>query len=299
MFDSIANDIKRTFQHGNTLSRLIIVNIAVFIFILLLKIILQSIGGGDPVLYHKVIRFFEISNNFWYNLTHPWAIVTHMFMHEGLLHLVFNLLWLYWFGRILGDLAGDKHILPLYILGGVSGGLLFIILGGFLYVSAYALGASAAVTAIGVAAAMIAPDYNIRLILIGDVKLKFVVAALLVLDLISIANNVNTGGHLAHLGGAMMGWFYIFSLKQGRDFSAYFSWKINLTSNEAERRKTKAKKESSPFQKVFRSGSSKGSHKTDSDHESTLNAILDKINEQGYDSLSDEEKDFLYKASRK
>ena len=172
MFKSILDDVKRQFSYGNMVTRLIIINVAVFIFINILWIILYHGNAGVvPKFYTDFIHFFAISSSFWQIITHPWSIITNMFMHEGFWHILWNMLFLYWFGRIVGDLIGDqRHILPLYILGGIAGVVAFVGSANLLEYSYggggpyYALGASAGVMAIVVGSGFLAPEYNIRLL---------------------------------------------------------------------------------------------------------------------------------------
>ncbi len=212
MVDSILNDVKKEFSHGNMITRIIIVNVALFMLLNLVKLLLYFASGGVlPEAYDTFRNFFLISSDWQHTLTHPWSLITSMFMHEGVFHILFNMLFLYWFGKIVGDLIGDEKILPIYLLGGLAGMVAYFLsanimpfgeLGG-----RYALGASAAVMAIVVASGMIAPNYIMHLLFLGAVKLKYIVTALVFIDMISLANNVNTGGHFAHLGGALFGLF--------------------------------------------------------------------------------------------
>lgn len=169
-----------------------------------------------------------------------------------------------------------------------------------------ALGASAAIMSVVVAAGTIAPDYHFRLLFIGDVKLKFIVLALLLIDLISITANTNTGGHFAHLGGAILGWVFVRLLQEGHDLSLPFNRMAEyiqylFSSNKASHRrnnplkvihKRNRPKEKSSKERDVQKGNSL-------DYQSQLDNILDKIKQKGYDSLSDEEKEFLFQASKK
>ena len=312
MLDSIWQDVKREFGSGNMITRLIIINIAVFVLVNLIKIFVGGASGFQEAAdISPVLKFLALSSDGWYNLTHPWVIFTSMFLHEGFWHILWNMLFLYWFGRIVGDLIGDHHILPLYLLGGLVGGLAFFLTANLLPYGEYtrfALGASGAVMAIVVASAVTAPDYNLHLLFVGSVRLKYVVAILVFLDLIGLANMVNTGGHFAHIGGALFGWFYIVRLRAGQDFSIPVNNFMNALSNYFK-----------SFGGKSKSSASKGKHKVvykkmsfrrggrahsitdteDLSHQEKLDAILDKINKTGYDSLTEEEKDFLYNASKK
>ncbi len=308
MFQSMWEDIKREFSYGNTVTRLIIVNIAFFVGINALKIILNLANGLEPSeLYITIQRGLMISTDWWHNLTKPWVIFTHMFMHIGFFHILWNMLLLYWFGRIVGDFLGNQRVLPLYLLAGLAGALAFFALYNLfpgLKVAGpqYALGASAAVMGIIVAAAVTSPDYVMYLLFIGGVKLKYIAAVLIFLDLLGVADNINTGGHFAHLGGAVMGWLFVTQLRSGNDLAIptnniidrIFSFfrgvggvgKRRSESDTRSKRKTRRKKSGS---NVSAASASK---------QARVDQILDKIKDSGYDSLSDEEKEFLFKASK-
>lgn len=319
MLSSIWDDVKQQFSYGNMIIRLIIVNVSIFLIINLLKVFMHH-GGAPNNWYDRILGWFKISSDPIEVLTHPWSIFTHMFMHEGFWHLLWNMLFLYWFGRILGDLLGDKRILPIYVLGGLAGALAFFLSVNLLDygggVPHTALGASAGIMAIVVAAGMIAPDYSLRLILLGDVRLKYIVVTVIILDLIGTAGNINTGGHFAHLGGALMGYIFISQLQTGRDLSEplnnFFDKVGNLFRKVSEpslRPKRKGPKMVHRNEDKIKSRQQQGKagHRSDRDrsnsidgsHQDKLDAILDKIKKEGYDSLSAAEKEFLFNASKK
>ena len=224
MLQSILEDVRREFRMGNMVTRLVIVNIVGFLTINLIRLVLWLGNAGvvHPV-YYQIRKYLTLSSEPWFDLTHPWVLITSIFLHEGFWHLLWNMLFLFWFGRIVGDLIGNHRVMPLYLLGGIFAGLIFILSAQFLpfgnHGEVYALGASGAVMALVVAAGMIAPDYGIHLIIIGEVRLKYIVAVLVVLDLISLANDSNTGGHFAHLGGAFFGYLFIVLIREGIDLS--------------------------------------------------------------------------------
>ncbi len=306
MFKSIASDINREFRHGNMVTRLILINIAVFIFVNILWIIFNSINAGEPSpTYRAILHGLSISSDWWHNITHPWTPITSMFLHEGFWHILWNMLYLYWFGRIIGDFIGDNKIFPLYLLGGLAGGLAFFTVSNLLPMftadTYFAMGASGAVMAIVMASGVLAPDYQLRLLLIGSVKLKYVVAFILLMDLFFIANNVNTGGHFAHLGGAAFGWYFIHSLRQGSDLSKpinqitdrFLDWLYNR------KREKRPKFQTVRGGKVAtHQGRSPSKPQRSADLQAQVDQILDKIRESGYDSLTEEEKEILFQASK-
>lgn len=309
MFSSIWSDIKREFSYGNMITRIIIVNVVVYIAVNLMWMIMKHTNGGDePALYHDILHFFCMSSDWMYVLTHPWVILTNMFLHEGFRHILFNMLFLYWFGRIFGDLLGNQRVLPLYLLGGIAGAVIFFISANLMPYGAggarFALGASGAVMAIIVASGVIAPDYNFRLLFIGDVKLKYVVAVLVLMDLVLTAGDDNTGGHFAHLGGAAFGWFFVYRLRQGSDMAipinnfidkiyGFFEKFGKIKGPRVAYRNPNLKRKQRPH-----SVSDNDSERTVS-HQEQLDDILEKIKKSGYDSLSQEEKEFLFDASKK
>lgn len=307
MLKSIWEDLKREFNFGNMISRLMIINVSVFVVLNLVKIILYASNGGQiPAVYDDILYFFCMSSDWRHILTHPWVIITYAFVHESFWHILWNMLFLYWFGRIVGDFIGNHRVLPIYFLGAITGAVMFYLSANLLqYGGDFMLGASGSVMAFVVAAGVLSPDYIMRLILIGDVKLKYIVAVLVLLDLISIANNSNTGGHFAHIGGALFGWVFVASLRNGTDLArpmnSFARWVNNLF-----RRKQKSGMPAhrSPLVVIKHRNESRKSHAAeqsplDDDYQLKLDAILEKIKEKGYESLSEVEKDFLFRASKK
>jgi membrane associated rhomboid family serine protease len=300
MFKSIIDDIKYSYRTGNMITRLIIINVAIFLVMALLK-------AFFPSFYPTFESFLAIPGSPIELLTKPWTVITHMFIHSGFFHMGWNMLFLYWFGRITGDLLGDHRVLPLYILGGLAGALAYFLSYQLFpdVIGSRALGASAAVMAIIATAGATAPDYVMRLILIGDVRLKYIVFFIIFMDIIGTAGQTNTGGHIAHLAGAAFGLLFVFQLRQGLDLVEPMGNFILKISNwfSGKNQSSKAKK-SSPLSVKYKSrkkssDNKKGSASSDVSFQEKLDAILDKIKENGYDSLTSEEKEFLFQASKK
>lgn len=311
MFQSILDDIRAEFQRGTTSTRLIIVNIGVFVFVNLIRVFTF---GWKPEIYNTLEYYLALHADYMWDLTHPWVFITSLFMHSGFWHILWNMLFLFWFGRIVSDLIGDHKIMPIYLLGGLVGGLIYILsaqFSAFVSASGIAVGASAAIMALVVAAGALAPDYNLRLILIGNVKLKYVVIALVLLDIFGTASMNNTGGHFAHLGGAAMGGIYVAGLHAGRDFGApienLIKYLRKLWNNYRSRRlighnpppqRTKVRvlqqKEDKPRSVKIESEG----YEEHLDFQEEIDRILDKIKDKGYENLTDEEKETLYKASK-
>jgi len=288
------------------ISRIIIINGVVFLAIILTKIVLLGIGDGSMI--ESFTKYISLNESMVFNFTHPWVFVTHAFTHFSFFHILFNMLWLYWFGRILGDLLGDKHILPIYILGIIAGIVFFWISANYVFPNpgpTIAYGASAAVMAIIVAAGFTSPDYTISLIFIGPVRIKYIVLVLIILDLLAVSNLNNTGGHLAHLGGALMGGLVVTGLRNGYDLSTPIDRIINKIVSIFEPSERRKPKKRSPLKVSFkaderhaRSGSRTDDAAEQYSSADRLDEILDKIKQKGMASLSKEEKDFLENQSK-
>src|SRR5690606_5030406 len=220
--------------------------------------------------------------------------------------ILFNMLILYCFGRIAGDLLGDHRMLPLYLYSGLAGALVYLITAPMIYSGeTQLLGASGAVMGIVAAAAMTAPDYQMRLLFLGDVRLKYIFVGLLVLDLIAIANLGNVGGHMAHLGGAAFVLLYVRMLRQGIDMTSGFQRLMRLFDRPTRRPHPPVRRRV-PLEIRHRSQVSTSASSMvvpdggqDEDNQDRLDAILDKIKRSGMSSLSEEEKQFLHEASKK
>ncbi len=293
MFQSIVEDIKSQFRTGNMITRLIILNIGIWAVMALIK-------SFSPSAYVVLLDYTAIPGEPLQLLFRPWTIITHIFIHAGFWHVFWNMMVLYWFGRILGDLIGDRHMLPLYFAGGIIGGLAYFVSYQLMpgYIGAYALGASAAVMALVLAAGRVAPDYIMHLLIIGAVKLKFIVLALLFFDLLGVMGRDNTGGHIAHMAGMAMGWYFISQLGIAGDitarFTGIFGWVTRLFSGRDNRRPRRE----SPLKVKYRS---EKLNKTPQDNTPTtekVDQILEKIKKSGFESLSAEERDILARASK-
>ena len=267
-------------QSTHAVTRIITVNVAVFLLISLLQLaafLLQINLGVDTIQ-----SYLTLPANFTAFMYKPWSIVTYMFLHSGPLHLVFKMLWLYWMGNILQEYLGNKHVYTAYFLGGITGGFIFMlaynIFPAFEAVrfDASAVGASAGVLSIVVAVATLLPNYQIQLMFIGVVKLKWMALVLLLLDLISIAQN-NPGGHIAHLGGALFGFLYIKQIYN----TTFIDRLVSVF-------KPKSKL------KIHHKAGGKNAQPS----EQEIDKILDKISKSGYDSLTKTEREILYKASK-
>ncbi len=309
MFQSIFSDLRQEFYSGNRVTQLVLINVAIFALVHAIRLIMLIVFGWDNQAYFlQAIQYLQLSSDITEILFRPWTIITHMFLHQGVWHILWNMLFLYWFGRILKDLVGNHRVLPAYILGGL-GGALFYWLGITFFappsaaITSYAMGASAAVSAVMIAPALIAPDYRMHLILLGPVKIKYIVGVLVFLNIIGIADAYNTGGIYGHLGGYFFGWLFVYQLKRGHDWSCVINGWVNklagflkFSSEARPRRSGKQRvvhRNTGPHPQMKKRDDSKNKV-----HEEKINAILDKIKESGYDKLTDEEKEYLFRASK-
>ena len=291
----IWDDIKSTFRNGSNLVKLLYLNAGVFVLVKIIEVI--AVLFSSPGLTGISLRMLAIPASLPSLLTHPWTIITYMFLHEGFIHLIFNLMWLYWMGKIFLEYLDQKKLVAVYLLGGICGAALYVISFNLFPVfsgtlpDSIALGASASVMAIVVAIATYVPDYTVYLSLIGKVKLKYL--ALVMFVLTSIMDfSVNSGGKIAHIGGALFGYFYAISYRQGKDMgkglNRFIDFIVTLFKP-GKRLKVTYKKPKTEYeyntQKVER--------------QAEINKILEKISKGGYDSLTKSEKDLLFKESQK
>lgn len=290
-------DIKKQYKNGSALIKLIFVNVGVFLAVYIIGNVLYLLNiGSSDALFNALslpAKFSEIINQ-------PWSVVTYMFLHKGLWHMFVNMLILYFGSQIFGQYLNQKKLVVVYILGGLAGGLLYILSFNLFPVFSevmpfsMALGASASVMAILVAAATYVPNFVVRLMFLGEVKLKYIAMGYLALDLVSIQGS-NSGGHIAHLGGAIFGFFYIQQLKKGNDFTLGFSRFLDyLKALFAPRKNMKV-----VYKKQGKTKTNQDYNSQKVDNQKRVDAILDKIAKSGYDSLSADEKAILFDASKK
>jgi membrane associated rhomboid family serine protease len=295
------DELKTEYRIGGIVQRLIFWNVGLFLIPVILFSILALSGVRLPSFDWRIIGgddFFSISSTPADLIWKPWSLFTHAFLHSGPLHLFFNMMMLVFAGRLFLTFFTQKQFFGVYILSAIFAGLLFIVsynvLPGLQGNMSKMVGASAAIMAILFATAAYAPQYSVRLMLIGSVKLWHIAAVLLAMDLIYVSAE-NTGGHIAHLGGALFGYLYIVLLKRGTDLSKGVSVVIDFFVNLFKPRK------STPFKKVHKNPQPQQHPSTGKPKDMTqkqIDEILDKISKSGYDSLTKEEKDFLFKVGK-
>lgn len=294
---SIKDDIKHAFSSGNVIVQLIVLNIAVFLLINVVFVALIMVNSDRAVpetLKQSVLTWIELPATFRELLWKPWTLITHLFTHVGIFHILFNMLCLYWFGNIIREFIGHKKILPMFILGGFSGALLMLVFNAVFpgLHPAPAMGASAGVLAIIVGAAALVPDYTLFLLFFGAVRLKYIALFIIILDFVSIPGR-NAGGHIAHLGGALFGYLFIRQLQMGHDWSLPFNSFFERIKNIFT-----ARKEPRVVYKTKNEAKRKPRADFPENKQQQVDAILDKIAQSGYDSLTKEEKEFLFRASK-
>lgn len=291
------------FKTADVLTQIIVINVVAFLTIRLGSFFLSMSPAGFA-------SWFVLSNDLNTLLFRPWTLLTYGFLHFGVMHILFNMLWLYWFGRIVLNLFTGRRFLTVYLLGAVSGGALFVLSYNFFpvfeHARGYLIGASGAVTAVMIFIATYTPNSELR-IFRWNIKLWHIALVLFVLDLVRIPSSGNAGGLLAHVGGGVFGYVYAAQLLKGKDIGKWFENFMDWIANFFKPRDRK------PFKKVYRnkphkatyasktSGSSKTarpSKVSKTTKQQKIDAILDKIGKSGYESLTREEKDFLFKAGK-
>jgi membrane associated rhomboid family serine protease len=288
------------------LPKLLLINIAVWLIIYLGRIIafLYKVPGNDSEIFwiQNVQTWLAIPASVPGLLARPWTIITYMFLHIEFWHMLFNMFWLYWFGKIFLEFLSSRQLLTAYLLGGIAGGLVFMAAYNIFPVfsstvgQSIALGASASVLAIVIMISFVVPDYTINLMFIGKLKIKYIAIVMVVMDILMIRSG-NAGGHFAHLGGALWGISYALLIRKGLDPARVLSLfdKGNKKTGYARPRKVK-------FKKVHATGkplSDEEYNAQRAENQQKIDNILDKIAKSGYSTLSKEEKEFLFKSSKK
>jgi len=292
----IWDEIKRTFSNGSYLIRLIIINIAVFIFLTIVAIAGYLLNNQG--LAAGAVNIFSVPASFEALLLRPWTLLTYMFTHKDIWHILFNMLWFYWFGTIFLQYIGQKKLVAVYLLGGICGAFLYIVSFNVFPVftgmvaDSSAIGASASVMAVVIAIAAYVPDYTVNLLLLGRIKIKYMALAIFILTSF-MDFSINSGGKIAHIGGAVFGYMYSMNLRKGRDLGKW----VNLIIDSVVTlfKPGKKKKMKVTYKKPV---NDRDYNKQKADHQNRINAILDKISKGGYESLTKEEKDLLFRESQ-
>lgn len=292
-------EFKHAFQrHNNAHVQLIIINVSIFLGLLAIDFV-TWITGTEPV-FEFVYKQFSIPSGLSEFLTRPWTLITYAFAHSvwDIFHILFNMLVLYWFGRVFVEYLGSDKLIALYIIGALTGGIAYLLLYNVnpeFFGNAYMVGASGAIYAIVVGTAVLLPNYTFYLLFFGPVRIKYIAIFYVVLSVLYVRQGVNLGGNIAHLGGALIGFVYMKQLQAGVNWGGWITatleWltdlfkskpKVKVTYRSDEPKKTTPRK---PAPK-----------KASQDE---IDAILDKISDRGYESLTKDEKEKLFNASKK
>ncbi len=295
--NSILNDLRNAFSKPNNgLLKIILINVIVFLILLFTNIIFTL--AKAPYVYQTLLDQLLLPAAIGEFIQKPWTLITYFFTHEGFFHILFNMLFLYWFGSLIMEFLGSEKLVNLFILGGVIGGLFYITLYNTLpyfadhLATSRMLGASGGVFAVVVGAATFMPNYTISLILLGPVRIKYI-ALFYVLFSFARATGANAGGEMAHIAGAAIGFIYIKQLQRGNDLGKPITNVLNFFKNLFVRK---------PKVKVAYKSNYKANGKRHSknfrNQQEEIDAILDKISDSGYDSLTKEEKQKLFDASK-
>lgn len=279
MTNNWLNDLKfKLFKSGNPILLYIGINAIIFVVVSLFSVFVFMAGSrGFIDGFIRTYLAFPSLPDLW--LTRFYTVLTYQFFHADFFHILFNMLWLYWMGRIFLDFVKPRQFHFVYLVGGIAGALFYALVYNLLPVfsntAGTLIGASAAVASIFAAAATLLPDYSIRLLFVGEVKLKYLLLVYILLNFIGI-QSTNAGGSVAHLGGVLFGFIYIKLLQNGTDLSKIFERKpkLRIVKNEVPQKKSSSNV-----------------------NQKEVDAILDKISKSGYDKLTKEEKDTLFKAS--
>jgi membrane associated rhomboid family serine protease len=291
-------DFKNAFQrYNNAHVQLIIINVAVFVALAVLLVFSRALQFSN--VFDAIYAQLAIPARIGELLQKPWTVLTYAFVHDlgGVLHILFNMLFLYWFGKLFVEYLGSDKIVALYILGALAGAILYLVVYNTIpfYVernNTEMIGASAAVYAIVVATATLLPDYTFFLLFIGPIRIKYIAAFYIFISFLGSVGD-NAGGNIAHLGGALMGFIYIKQLQAGANWggwvTATLDWFKGLFTAKPKVKVTYRKQYSEAQKPKAKSSIS----------QDEIDAILDKISDGGYESLTKEEKEKLFNASKK
>ncbi|MDD2303687.1 MAG: rhomboid family intramembrane serine protease [Prolixibacteraceae bacterium] len=288
---TIWDEIKESFREGSALTRLIYINLGVFLVFRILNVFFFLSGTPFPFM-----DWLALPADFGLLASRPWTLITYMFLHFEFLHILFNLLWLYWMGQIFLTYFDQGKLITIYLLGGISGGLFYV--AGYNLFPVFShmvsdsrlLGASASVIAIVTALAVHAPNHTLHLMFIGPVKMKYIALVSVLMYVIGISST-NAGGNLAHLGGAFWGVIYVLQLRRGIDpgksVNGLFS-SLKKTFSPKPKVKVSYRK---PVDDIEY-------NRQKNQDQKRMNEILEKISKSGYDSLSKEEKEILFRMGK-
>ena len=287
MANFIIEDFKNEWRKKNNgLIKIILINVILFIGISFIQVIMTISGLSS--FFNIFINKLMLPASFNIFIFQPWSIITYFFLHLNFMHILWNMLFLFWFGKIIQDNIGNNALISLYVLGGIIGGLLFMAIYNIIpyygerVPESLMLGASAGVFSVVVGSATLLPNYSFYLLLIGPVRIKYIALFYVLLSFFDVAGS-NAGGEIAHMGGAIIGYIYIKKLQNGIDIGQGLINFINLFNNK----------------QVSEVRDEKDTNIFEESSQDEIDKILDKISESGYSSLSKDEKERLFNASKK
>jgi len=289
MANFIIEDFKSAWsKDDNGLVKIILINVIVFVTLSILEVLITLSGGGFII--KTLINKLMLPASFTSFILQPWSLISYFFLHLSFGHILWNMLFLYWFGKIIHDNIGNNALISLYVLGGIVGGLSYMAL--FNIIPFYQdrisdslmLGASAGVFSIVAGSATLLPNYTFYLLFLGPVRIKYIALFYILLSFLDITGS-NAGGEIAHLGGALIGYLFIRQLQNGVNMGEGIINILNFFN-----KKTPSKVENKRPSRV---------DKEETISQDEIDKILDKISESGYSSLSKSEKDKLFNASKK
>ena len=285
---SFFQKLKQGYILGNTVQRLLYLTIGIGIISLVFQAFI-------PGWYNDMLPWVALSSNMEWALIRFWTFISYSFIHAGALHLLFNMLMLFFISQLFKTFFTEIQLLGVYILGSVFAGLVYVVTATLFHWNGLVVGASGAIMALLFTVTTYAPNMSVRLLLVGQVKMWHIAAVVVLLDVVQLPVN-NAGGHVAHLGGALFGFLYIKCLNKGIDLSGFIVKISALFSKKAANKTT--------FKNVYRNNNAQTGQKkynpmqtkvTKDAIQQQIDVVLDKIKKSGYDSLSKEEKEFLFK----
>ena len=306
----LLNQLKQRYQEGSVLLRLIYVNVAVFLLLQVVSLLFFLFKLEPRVFQEFIMNWFASTSDLSSLITRPWSIISYMFLHVGFWHVLFNMIVFYFAGTIFLQYLGEKRMTALYFMGGLGGLLLFILTYNIFprfedAISSEILGASAAVMAIFVGIATYRPNFEVQLLFIPiPIRLKWIATLYVVMDFLSIQGE-NSGGHIAHIGGAVIGFWTMNRLKSGNTdilmrfhrFIMDIPEALGISNKPRMKVKHRSKKASSGAERA-RYMSDEQYNESKRAEQEEIDKILDKISKSGYESLSKKEKEILFHASK-
>lgn len=298
----IIDDLKYRFNNAPTLKQLIFVNVGVFVAVHLVSVILLLFNISSSAW----LSYIEVPSNLALLPYRVWTLFTYMFVHFDMWHILFNMLWLYWFGDIFIRYFSQKHLVVLYIMGGLAGAALYLfsynIFPYFADKHSMMCGASAAIMAVVFATTLRVPDYKVNLLFIGSVSLKYIAGITILIDLLSMTSP-NAGGHFSHIGGALMGVAFGWFWNKGKDIFQPINRLLDRMVSLIKAPHIRIKKQKTSSNKKQTSDNTTHHRRPESDEEylmrkkrenEEIDRILDKVKKSGYSALTIEEKQKLF-----